>query len=331
VFDIDEQTFFPQVTSLSSRVVRRLMWPRLVNEFNQQILKMADIFRPDIFLAYKGNYIHVSTLRKVRGNGIPLYNFFPDTSAFAHGKWLPESLPEYDCIFHTKPFWYQDVTRQIKLKAGVFLPHGYNPNLHRRVESDPRDIAEYGCGVSFIANHTRYKERILDRLLRLRPNLDLRIWGDGWASRSESQPLQSCIRGFPLLGGAYARGIQAARINLAIMSGVVQGASSGDLTTSRTYTIPAVGGFMLHERNPEVLELYKEGKEIECFDSPEELAEQIDYYLAHPSERENIARAGRARCVPAYSYDNRMAEILRWHVDHVGRGDWRAASPEVRA
>jgi len=331
VLDIDEQTFFPQVTSFSSRVVRRLMWPRMVNEFNRHILRMAEIFRPDIFLAYKGNYIYVRTLREVRGRGIPLYTFFPDTSAFGHGKWLPKSLPEYDCIFHTKPFWYADVTKHINLKAGLFLPHGYNPYLHKPVEGDARDIADYGCDVSFIANHTRYKERILDRLLRLRPDLDLRIWGAGWTSRSESQSLRRCIKGFQLLGEPYARGVQTARINLAIMTGVIGRASSGDLTTSRTYTIPAVGGFMLHERNPEVLELYKQSKEIECFDSPEELAEKIEYYLAHPDEREQIARAGHARCVPAYSYDNRMAEILRWHFEHVGLGDWRTASPEVGA
>jgi spore maturation protein CgeB len=68
---------------------------------------------------------------------------------------------------------------------------------------------------------------------------------------------------------------------------------------------------MLHERNLEVLDLYKENKEIACFDSAEELAGKIDYYLTHPVERESIAGAGHARCVPAYSYDNRMAEILR--------------------
>ena len=76
---------------------------------------------------------------------------------------------------------------------------------------------------------------------------------------------------------------------------------------------------MLHERNFEVLELYREGEEIECFDSAEELAEKIEYYLADPAEREQIARAGYARCVPAYSYDNRMAELLRWHRERQDR------------
>ena len=58
---------------------------------------------------------------------------------------------------------------------------------------------------------------------------------------------------------------------------------------------------------------YQEGKEVACFGSVEELADKIQHYLAHPEERDAIARAGHARCVPAYSYDNRIKEILRYH------------------
>ncbi|MGC2741661.1 MAG: glycosyltransferase, partial [Candidatus Angelobacter sp.] len=237
----------------------------------------------------------------------------PDTSAFSHGKWIPQSFPHYDCIFHTKRFLSTDASERISLRNSVFLPHGYSPNIHRIVTLDQRDIADYGCDVSFIASHTRYKEELIGELMALRPGLDLSVWGEGWTERCQNSQLKPFIRGFPLLGESYIRGIQAAKINLAIMSGIVEGASSGDLTTSRTYTIPACGGFMLHERNPEVLELYEEGTEIGCFASAEELAAKIDYYLAHPLERLQIARAGHARCVPAYSYDSRMAEILRWH------------------
>jgi spore maturation protein CgeB len=75
---------------------------------------------------------------------------------------------------------------------------------------------------------------------------------------------------------------------------------------------------MLHERNSEVLDLYHENEEIACFDSVEELAEKIDYYLAHPMERASVARAGHARCVPAYSYDDRMAKMVRWHFGRPG-------------
>lgn len=313
VLDIDIQTFFPQLRSTSSRVVTRLLRPGLVREYNAYILQAASHFRPDILLAFKGNFIYAETLRILGRLGVSLYNYYPDSSAFSHGKWIPRSLPEYECVFYTKPWWYADVSQKLKLKNAQFLPHGYDPEIHRKVHLHPRDIQDFGCDVSFVATYTAHKENILRSLIRLRPNLNLAIWGNGWSESNKTKELERCIRGFPLLGESYIRGIQAARINLAIMSGLVTGVSSGDQTTSRTYIIPACGGFMLHERNREVLELYEEGKEIECFGSTEELAEKIDYWLAHPEEREKIAGAGRARCVPAYSYDARMAEIIRCH------------------
>jgi hypothetical protein len=331
VLDIDIQTFLPHASLLTSRVARRLWSFRLVDELNISILRAAATFRPDIVVAFKGNYIRSGTLKSLIAGEIPLYNYFPDTSAFNHGKWLPQSLPLYDCVFYTKPFWYADVAKKLNLRAGSFLPHGYDRELHRPVELDARDITDYGCDVSFIANHSRYKESYLEQLIHLRPRLNLCIWGSGWASRCKSTALRKCIKGFPLLGERYTRAIQCSLVNLALMNGPVAGASSADLTTSRSYTIPASGGFMLHERNSEILDLYKEDEEIACFDTVEELAESIDYYLAHSVERENIARRGHARCVPAYSYDNRMAEMLRWHFKHHGTGNLQMAPAEVEA
>jgi spore maturation protein CgeB len=275
-------------------------------------VEVAGQFRPDILLAFKGPYVQPGTLQELRKRGIALYNYYPDTSAFSHGKWIPRSLPKYDCVFYTKAFWYNDVSRKLILKEALLLPHGYDPLLHKPVALSDRDLKDFRCDVSFIAIRTGYKEELLRKLMSLRPNLNLSIWGSGWL-QSSSKELANCIRGFHLLGESYTRAIQAARINLAIMSGIVKGASQGDKTTSRTYTIPACNGFMLHERNAEVLELYEENKEIACFGSAEELAEKIDYFLAHSDERTKIANAGHARCVPAYSYDNRMAELLRWH------------------
>ena len=75
---------------------------------------------------------------------------------------------------------------------------------------------------------------------------------------------------------------------------------------------------MLHQRTADVLELYEEGSEIECFDSPDEALEKIEFYLAHPAKRSEIANNGYRRAVPAYSYDERMREILAYHEQHRG-------------
>ncbi|HEV2733540.1 MAG TPA: glycosyltransferase, partial [Longimicrobiaceae bacterium] len=251
--------------------------------------------------------------RALRRSGVALYNFYPDTSAFAHGALLAESLPEYDCVFYTKRFWVDDVLRQITLRRSEFLQHGYDPEVHHPWKLEERDVRQYRHDVTVVATHTAHKERVLADLVRRMPGLDLRIWGNLWENCRAGE-LRPHIAGRALLGGSYAKAIGASAINLAIMSGQVEGSSRGDETTTRTYEIPACGGFMLHERSGELLELFEEGREVACFGSGDELADKIQHYLAHPEERRAIARAGHERCVPAYSYDNRMAEIVRRHL-----------------
>jgi len=316
VADFDAQTIFPQLRRRSLRAILRVAEPQLIREYNEQVRELAQRFEPDIFLAFKGAYVQPRTLRTMREAGIALYNYFPDTSAFAHGSLLSHTLPLYDCLFLTKRFLDRDLRAHISLRESMFLPHGYDPELHQPRELDARDHARFAHDVGVVATHSRAKEELLTELVTLRPQLDLRIWGNLWKENNRSSRLGRFIEGAPLNGTSYAKALSAFRINLALLSGPVAGASRGDETTTRTYEIPACGGFMLHERTDEVLELFAEGTEMACFGSATELADKIDYYLAHAEERGQIAAAGRSRCVPAYSYDNRMTEIIRWHEQH---------------
>jgi spore maturation protein CgeB len=314
VGEVNVDHYVPQWRKRSSRLLLRLVLPIAVREFNEEILRQAHEMHPHIFLAFKGPYILAATLRELRARGVQLYNYYQDTSAFAHGPILPRALPEYDCIFYSKPFWDTDVRKHIKLKRTVYLNHGYDDYLSKPWPLTERDQI-FEADVVVIGNQTGYKEQILGELLRLRPNLNLKIWGNRWENCRNPQILECWQRG-PLTGQAYYRALQAARINLAITSGIVKGASRGDYTTGRTFQIPACKGFMLHERNDEVLDLFEEGKEIACYASVPELAEKIDYYLAHQEERTAIAAAGYRRCVPAYSDTTRLRSLLQWHREH---------------
>jgi spore maturation protein CgeB len=315
VTDIDVQTLIPQWRQRSNRAIARILQSRITREYNQLILDSASQLRPDILLAFKGSFVQPRTLEILRQSQVALYNYYPDTSPTAHDRLLAESIREYDCVFYTKKFWGLTPPQVLADRAVAFLPHGYDSDVHKPLPLDDQDTADYGHDVTVIASHTSYKELLLSALLRHRPNLDLHIYGSRWET-SRSPELQSHIRGIPIYGSQYAKAARAAQICLGIMSGKVEGVSQGDETTTRTFEIPACGGFMLHERTPELLELYEEGREVACFGSVEELASKIDYYLAHPEERNAIARAGHARCVPAYSYDSRVKAILSYHEEN---------------
>ncbi len=315
VLDLDSQIYFPQVKSLKNRILLRLWEGELVNEYNNAILEAAKHFQPDILLAFKATYARAKTLQQLKSRDIALYNYYPDTSAFAHGDWLAEALPEYDCIFSTKKYLEQDIRKQLLVKDVVYIPHGYDSEVHCPNESNIYQDNRFTCNVGVIATYTPYKEQIIDELVKVMPSIDLQIWGNQW-ERCQSDRVKPFIRGPGLLGQLYTLAIRSFQINLAIMSGSVAGASQGDETTTRTYEIPACGAFMLHERSAELLELYEENKEVVCFSNAEELADKIIYYTSRKDERQAIAQAGYSRCVPAYSYENRMSALINWHLLH---------------
>jgi spore maturation protein CgeB len=276
------------------------------------------MFEPDILFAFKGVYVRASTLRTLRKQGLILYNYFPDPSPFAYDAVFPDSMPEYDCVFYTKIYW-RDALFLKQFRADAFVAHGYDAEIHRPIPSS-EDRSKYQHDVTVVATHSQHKEQVLDGLLSMKPSLDLVVWGNGWSESCRSNRVKKLVRGMSLNGTSYSKALASAKINLAIMHGAIYpGVSQADETSTRTYEIPACGGFMLHERSPELLTLFEEGKEVACFGSVEEAAEKIEYYLARPAEREAIARSGYARCVPAYSYDMRMRKVLEWHASHERR------------
>jgi spore maturation protein CgeB len=325
VIEIDFKTWIPEAwNTLPLKACRRLLIPLCIKAYNQHLLQMARHFRPHILLAFKGKYLLPTTLHVLKDHGVALYNFYPDVSAFSHKySTLPHSLAQYNCVFSTKTFLPRDLEAAgVRLRRYEILNHGYNPALHRPLILLPDEEDKYHREVVFIGTYSLHKEQILTELKKRLPNLDLAVWGNSW-ERARAPELKNCIQYQHLLGEEYVKGLAGAKIVLALLSERVPGASQGDQVTSRTFNIPATGAFMLHERNDEVLRYYEEGREIECFSTVEELADKVTFYLAHDDERQAIARAGYARCVPAYSVDERMRAIIAWHErsfsDHRGR------------
>lgn len=312
VKDVDAQLYSPPWRNPFGRIGLRVLRNELIEEFNRRILREAELFRPEVLLVYKGTHVEPETIRAMRDTGIACYNYFPDSSFFTHGDRLIRALRECDCIFYTKPN-HETYLVALSAREGRFVRHGYDPQLHRIRPVDARKREELGHDVLVIGTHHPHKESLLAELLERSPDLDLGIWGNLWEENCQSPRVRHTIRGSALEGELYVDAIRSARINLALMSGPVHGAPGGDETSTRTFEIPACGGFMIHERSPELERLFARDEEVVMFDSIEELDGKIQHYLEAGDERAAIARAGFDRCVPAYSYDERMREVMIHH------------------
>ncbi len=106
---------------------------------------------------------------------------------------------------------------------------------------------------------------------------------------------------------AYFEHFRSSAVNLNFVNG---NAETG--LNMRHFEITAAGGFMLCQDQPELAELFDVGRECAVFRDEVELAQKIDYYLAHPDERMEIARAGQARTLSQHMFSHRLEKILQW-------------------
>jgi hypothetical protein len=78
----------------------------------------------------------------------------------------------------------------------------------------------------------------------------------------------------------------------------------------RDFEVPLAGGFYLVEEAPDHAELYDIGREIVTWKTPEELIEKARYYLAHDSERKQIAEAGHRRAERDHIWEKRFQGLF---------------------
>jgi glycosyltransferase involved in cell wall biosynthesis len=306
------------------KVLRRLITPVTVREYTHTLVEEARRLRPHLFFVFKGPYVEGRAVDAIRDLGAIAVNYYPDISFTAHGPYIPGALPRYDWVFTTKTFGIDDMKSQLGITRVSLLPHGYDAETHAPVNLDPRDHAQYDCDASFIGTWSQKKEALLAEVVERFPVLRLKIWGDQWGRVRPS--LKPYVLSRSVKGTEYAKAVRASAVNIAILSEIRAGASMGDQITSRTFHIPAAGGFMLHERTAEAAEYFVEEEECAMFEGGAELADKIRHFLASPDERARIAAAGRKRCEDSgYSIDHRAAVVVQKTVELLAIGSGRAA------
>ena len=307
---VQEGFYFPERwQSVPLKILRKALEPWMVREMHNYIVRTAEVFKPHLFIAFKGRFVLPETLKKLKASGVKLINWYPDVSFTVHSRYLPKTLPLYDWVFTTKTFGLHDMREKLGIDRASILLHGYDPEVHSLQGLSDDEMAYYACDVSFIGTWSPKKQHYLEYLYSQLPDLSVKIWGDQW-NKAMAGPLNPAIQHHAVYGREYAKAIGASKINIAILSERRNGASSGDKITSRSFHIPASGGFMLHERTRQVQAVYEEGEDVACFASPEELVQNVETFLADESGRKRIARSGWERCVPAHSMDERARVIM---------------------
>jgi spore maturation protein CgeB len=296
-------------SGFSIKATQKLMRPFQLASYNRQIIRQISTLVPDVLFVYKGAFVKPETISFAKSQGCKAVMFYPDVSMTFHGSLLPQSIPLYDLVFTTKTFGITDLRNKFNVTSSFFIPHGFDPEIHRTLPVTSKHIEDFGCDISFIGTWSPKKESMLGKLITKLPDAHIRIWGDQWGRATDETVLRR-VQGKAVLGDLYALAVQCSKINLGLLSERVAGASSGDRITSRTFHIPGAGGFLLHEENDEALQYFTKDIDAGFFRDDDDLISQVRKYLSDNTLRERVRLAGYKRAQTEHSLDNRAQLVL---------------------
>lgn len=99
---------------------------------------------------------------------------------------------------------------------------------------------------------------------------------------------------------------QASKINLNITMRPIETGLS-----LRIWDVLGCGGFLITNYQAEIPEYFEIGKDLEVYESTDELIQKTDYYLHHEAERMDIAIHGYEKTAKYHTYETRLAEMIR--------------------
>ena len=293
-------------TTLWQRVRWKLGYPVDTINLNQLVLKSAQEILPDLIWIEKILTLYPSTYQKIRQllPKIKIVFYSEDDIFMRHNRsiYLQQSLPLFDVVLTSKPRNIHELPL-LGAKKVFCIYQAYDRNLHQPIAITSEDKGKWGADVSFVGTFENDRAEKLHYLAE--QGISVRVWGSNWQRWRKNHP-NLCLERQPVYNNNFIKVICSSKINLNFLR-----KANRDRHTSRSLEIPACQGFMLAERSDEHLQLFREGKECEFFDSKEELLAKVQFYLDNDEKRNAISRAGRQRCIDSkYSHHDRLKVML---------------------
>jgi spore maturation protein CgeB len=265
---------------------------------------------PDLLLVMHGTFTPLSMVRyaKRRGTTTVLW-LVEDPYEIDHHR--GEMVNSYDYVFTNEK---TAVSEYAKHNA-YYLPWGCNPLVHKNMMvPEP-----YQSDLCFVGMGFRNRVRTLNAIAPALKSLNVKLIGD-WHSWGETlQPdLQGCV--IPTVNDFFEvqKYYNGAKINLNIHRDPVDppygnSANIGAVSPNdRVFALAGCGAFQLVDRTrPALWECFEDGREVVGFDSPDDLAQKVRYYLANPRERETIGKAAQMKAYAQHTFKDRLAEVFR--------------------
>jgi hypothetical protein len=316
---VDAERLLPWPKTVRERVsakVYRQAPAGLVDRLNRDIVAALAEFRPALTYFIQGRYVRAETAAAARQYGqVVLYCNDDMYNPANRTRTVGDLIKAVDCITTTKSFNVAEFARAGARRV-IYLPNAFDPKIHFPAKLAPEERGVFAGDIVFIGTFRSERADYLARVADAVGEDVMNVWGGGWHKMSRPSfwrrrqswaRLRRSIRGRELWGEDMGKALQANKIALGLLYH-----ANRDLHSSRSFEIPACGGFMLAERTVEHQEYFAEDREAVYFDTFDEMMDKIRYYLRHDAPRTRIAAAGYRRCLESgYRYVDRARELVR--------------------
>jgi spore maturation protein CgeB len=161
------------------------------------------------------------------------------------------------------------------------------------------DRARYRCELTLAGNPHLYRCEFLRPLL----GRDLKIWGappPAWLEH----PSRSFYTGRYVAGDEKCKAMLSAGI---VLNQNHYAEIAG--TNKRTFEVAAIGAFQLTD-TPALADVFEPEREVATFETQQEMLERIEYFLARPELRAEMAERAHVRAHAEHTYEHRWVAML---------------------
>lgn len=260
----------------------------------KQVKDTHFINKIDVLIGQMWSHIYSEeTLLKIRDLGIPIINIAMDDRL--PDLWLKKDGYRMgsvglgsgvDITLTTSPEtckWY--FTENM---SAIFWPLASDENLFGSSDNSNKDI-----DILFIGNRYGIRGKLIDYLTKRGVNVS--CYGDGWENGyvDADQNVSLSKRAKIILGiGAIGHSSDVYTLKL------------------RDFDALMTSGLYITHRNPDLLKLFKEGKHLECYETPSELCKKLKYYIKHPKKCSSIGQQGYLLAKNKHSWYYRLSSTF---------------------
>jgi spore maturation protein CgeB len=272
-------------------------FPRLERRVFREIVQTTEAAQPGLVLVTYGGMPPevVSELKMVSGAKVVCW--YTDSAANLHRDYLLAS--GFDFMFLKEPFLVRVARDKLGLDA-FYLPECCNPAWHRPVDLNRDDRRKFGCDLAAQGTLHYYRARMLE----IFEDYDLKIWGRNCPAWLDSPVKKHYPNGY-IAEREKAKAFLSAKILINTMH-----FTETEGVNCTLFEAAGCGAFQIADWKPALPALFEPEREIVTFRTRRELKEKVDYYLARPEERREIAARACARAHRDHTYQKRLEKMF---------------------